>query len=317
MLSRTAGNLYWIGRYMERAETMARLLDVGARIDLLPATSAASNGEWNSIIQASGNAAGFAAKYGDPVQRNVESFIFFDRDNPSSVASCIERARENGRIVRTALTSQVWDALNIAYQELRDLERLPRSELELSRMTEWTTRNTAMLRGAFEATQLRQDGYDFVRLGYGLERADNTARLTDVKYYVLLPRADYVGSGFDTFQWTLLLRAMSALRSFHWAYGGDYTSAKIVHFLILNPACPRSLLSSVEQAEDHLERLARRYGRDTKAQELVRLQRANLSNMTVDDIFEEGLHEFLTRFVKENGTLAQTIHDTYLSGEAR
>lgn len=317
MLSRTAGNLYWIGRYMERAEMMARLLDVGGRIELLPSTGQGARSEWDAILQATGNAQGFAEKYGDPVQRNIESFIFFDRDNPSSVISCIERARENGRIVRTALTSQVWDTLNTAVQELRELERTSRSMLDLSRLVDWTTRVTAMLRGAIAATQLRQDGYDFIGLGYGIERADNTARLTDVKYYVLLPRADYVGSGLDTVQWTLLLRAMSALRSFHWAYGGDYTSAKIVHFLILNPACPRSLISSVEQTEDHLARLASRYDQQTPAQEQARNLRNQLSRLSVEQIFDEGLHEFLARFEQENAALAQTIYHTYLSGDAR
>lgn len=317
MLARTAGNLYWIGRYMERAELAARLLDVGGRIELLPSTGQGARSEWDAILNATGNAHVFSEKYGAPVKRNVESFLFFDRDNPSSVMSCLERARENGRIVRTALTSQVWDTLNLAMQELRQLERTPRSELELSKLIEWTIRQTAMLRGAIAATQLRQDGYDFMGLGYGLERADNTARLTDVKYFVLLPRADYVGSGFDTFQWTLLLRAMSALRAFHWAYGGDYTAAKIVHFLILNPACPRSLISSVEQTEDHLARLARRYKKETPAREQAVALHSKLSAMSVEEIFEQGLHDFLVGFQRDIAGLAQTAYETYLSGETR
>ena len=220
MLSRTADNLYWIARYIERAETMARLLEVGSRIALLPSSGTGYRSEWDSLLQASGTAIGFDRKYGDPVQRNIESYLFFDRDNPSSVGSCLFRARENARIVRTALTTQVWDAINTAFQELRDLERRPRSELELSQLTEWTMRHAAMLRGAIDATLLRNDGWDFLNLGYCLERADNTARLMDVKYYVLLPGIEYVGSGLDNYQWTTLLRAMSAHRAFHWAYVG-------------------------------------------------------------------------------------------------
>ncbi|MDZ4136606.1 MAG: alpha-E domain-containing protein, partial [Paracoccaceae bacterium] len=118
MLSRTADNLFWIARYMERAETAARFLEVGARISLIPSVHGYRS-EWDSLLQASGTALGFAHKYGEPGQRNIESYLFFDRDNPSSVASCITSARENARIVRTALTSQVWDALNTAFQELR------------------------------------------------------------------------------------------------------------------------------------------------------------------------------------------------------
>ncbi|MES2815028.1 MAG: alpha-E domain-containing protein, partial [Pseudomonadota bacterium] len=207
MLSRTADNLYWIARYMERADTVARLLEVGSRISLLPSAQGYRS-EWDSLLHATGMAVSFAHKYGDPVQRNIESFLFFDRDNPSSIASCITAARENGRIVRTALTSQVWDALNTAFQELKQLERAERSSLELSRLTDWTMRHAAMLRGAIDATLLRDDGFNFLNIGYYLERGDNTARLMDVKYYVLLPRVDFVGSGLDNYQWTTLLRAM-------------------------------------------------------------------------------------------------------------
>ncbi len=257
MLSRTAENLFWIARYIERAETMARLLEVGARIALMPSAGHGYRSEWESLLQASGTAAGFAAKYGDPVQRNIESYLFFDRDNPSSVISCLERARENARIVRTALTAQVWDALNMAFQEIRKLERRPRSELELTELTEWVMQQAAMVRGCIEATMLRNDGYNFLNLGFALERADNTARLIDVKYYVLLPSVDFIGSGLDNYQWQTLLRAMSAQRAFHWAYGGDITAKKIAHFLILNPQSPRSLITATLSTMQNLDELSR------------------------------------------------------------
>ena len=316
MLSRTADNLYWIARYMERAETAARLLDVGARIALIPSAHGYRN-EWDSLLRAAGTAVGFGKKYGDPIQRNIESHLFFDRDNPSSVASCITAARENGRIVRTALTSQMWDALNTAFQELKTLERMPRSELPQSRLTEWTMRTTALLRGATDATHLRNDGWDFLNLGYYLERADNTARLIDVKYYVLLPSLDFVGSGLDNYQWTTLLRAMGSHRAFHWAVGGEVTAAKIAQFLILNPQCPRSLLTCVEGATQHLDRVARHYRRKTPAQEMARGLMAELAELRTEDIFEEGLHEFLSRFIRETANLAGVIHEVYLSGDAR
>jgi uncharacterized alpha-E superfamily protein len=316
MLSRTADNLYWIARYMERAETTARLLEVGARIALLPSVAGYRN-EWDSLLRASGTADGFARKYGEAVQRNIESYLFFDHDNTSSVASCITRARENGRIVRTALTTQVWDALNTAFQELKALEREPRSALDLSRLTEWTMRHAAMVRGAIDATLLRDGGWDFLNVGYHLERADNTARLMDVKYYVLLPRADFVGSGLDNYQWTTLLRAMSAHRAFHWAYGGEVTAAKIAHFLILNPQCPRSLMSCAEGLALHLERLAASYGRRTEAQDRAQALLEGLRALKVEDVFEEGLHEFLSRAIRETARLGATVHDIYLSGDMR
>jgi uncharacterized alpha-E superfamily protein len=316
MLSRTADNLYWIARYMERAETAARLLEVGARISLLPSVQGYRS-EWDSLLRSAGSADGFARKYGDPVQRNIESFLFFDRDNASSVASCITAARENGRIVRTALTTQVWDALNTAFQELREIERTPRSELELSRLTDWTMQHSAMVRGAIDATLLRDDGYNFLNLGYYLERGDATARLMDVKYYVLLPRVEFVGSGLDNYQWTTLLRALSSHRAFHWAYGGEVTAGKIAHFLILNPQCPRALITCVAGINNHLGRIAKLYGRETKAQGLAAGLMAGIDGQTVDKIFDEGLHQFLTRFIKETANLASVIRDTYLSGDVR
>jgi uncharacterized alpha-E superfamily protein len=316
MLSRTADNLYWIARYMERADTVARLLEVGSRISLLPSAHGYRS-EWDSLLQATGMAHSFAEKYGDPVQRNIESFLFFDRDNPSSIASCITAARENGRIVRTALTSQVWDALNTAFQELKQLERAERSTLELSRLTDWTMRHAAMLRGAIDATLLRGDGFNFLNIGYYLERGDNTARLMDVKYYVLLPRVDFVGSGLDNYQWTTLLRAMGAQRAFHWAYGGDVTAMKIADFLIRNLQSPRSLATCTAGLMNHLGRLAKAYGRETGAQDKATGLLSGIEGATVEAIFEEGLHEFLTRYIAEAATLAVAIHESYLSGEMR
>lgn len=313
MLSRTADNLYWIARNMERAETAARLLEVGARISLLPSAQGYRN-DWDSLLRASGNANGYVAKYGAPAQSKIESYLFFDRDNPNSVASCITNARENARIIRTALTTQVWDALNTAFQELRQIEAQtgPR---ELSRLTDWVMRHAAMVRGAIDATQLRNDGYNMLNIGYYLERGDSTARLMDVKYYVLLPRADYVGSGLDNDQWSMLLRAMSASRAFHWAYGGEITSAKIAHFLILNPQCPRSLITCMAGMNNHLTRLAKLYGCETEAQAVAARLLSDLENQSTDQIFDEGLHEFLTRFIGEAAGLGAIIHNSYLSGD--
>jgi uncharacterized alpha-E superfamily protein len=313
MLSRTADNLYWIARNMERAETNARLLEVGARMSLLP-TAQGFRSDWDSLLRASGNLAGYTAKYGPPDQAHIESYLFFDRDNPNSVASCITNARENGRIIRTALTTQVWDALNTAFQELRQIEAT-RARQDLSHLTDWVMRGAAMLRGAIDATLLRNDGYNFLNIGYYLERGDSTARLMDVKYYVLLPRADFIGTGLDNDQWSMLLRAMSANRAFHWAYGGDITSAKIAHFLILNPQCPRSLITCVAGMNNHAARLAKLYGHETAATKAFAALLAELESQTTDQIFDEGLHEFLTRYITQTADLGRVIFESYLSGD--
>ncbi|WP_435169507.1 alpha-E domain-containing protein [Falsirhodobacter sp. 1013] len=316
MLSRTANNLFWIARYMERAENMARLLEVGARISLLPSIHGYRS-EWDSLLQASGTAEGFQRKYGDPVARNIESYLFFDRDNPSSVISCLTEARENARIVRTALTTQVWDALNMAFQELKQLERTPRSELELTQLTEWVTRTAALVRGSIGATLLRNDGYEFLNLGYALERADATARLIDVKYYVLLPRVEFVGSGLDNYQWMTLLRALSLHRAFHWSYAGDITARKIADFLILNPQNPRSLVTSVEAINASLTQISKAYGRQMDSQIRAQALLATLGEQSVDEIFDQGMHEFLSGFIGEVAILSQQVRENYLTGDVR
>ncbi|WP_045386939.1 alpha-E domain-containing protein [Falsirhodobacter sp. alg1] len=316
MLSRTAENLFWIARAMERAENTGRLLEVGARISLLPSIHGYRS-EWDSLLQASGTAEGFDRKYDAAVARNIESYMFFDGDNPSSVVSLFNQARENARIVRTALTTQVWDALNMAFQELKQLERRPRSELELTEMTDWVTRTAALVRGSINATLLRNDGFDFLNLGYALERADATARLIDVKYYVLLPRVEFVGSGLDNYQWMTLLRALSLHRAFHWSYAGDITARKIADFLILNPQNPRSLITSIESANWALDRLAKSYGRDMDVQHHARMLLARLTATTVEDIFDEGMHDFVTRFIDDTAHLSHCVWENYLTGDVR
>lgn len=318
MLCRTAANLFWMGRHLERADTAARLLDVGHRITLLPNTEAGYQNEWNSLLQAAGTATIFAEKYGEISQEKIEEFIFFDRENPSSVVSCIEKARESGRIVRTALTSQVWDALNIAYQELRKIERTSRAKLDTPMLTDFTTAHTSTVRGAINSSQLRNDGWHFMNLGYGLERADATARLLDVKYYVLLPRIEFVGSGLDTYQWQVILRALSAHRAYHWAYGGDISAGQVADFLILNEESPRALITSLSESLWQLEGLANRYG-DTvpsTARDKAREVLAALKKRDIDMIFDEGLHEFLSWFIGEIGAISIRVHEDYLLGGA-
>jgi len=315
MLSRTAENLFWLARYMERADTMARLLEVGYRMALMPSAGEGYRNEWASLVAAAGSSEGFEHKFGETFrQRDVETWLFYDRENPSSVISCIETGRQNGRAVRTALTSEMWDALNGAYLELAEIERRPRSENPLPQLCDWTKRQGALFRGTTEGTHLQNDGYDFLSVGRCLERGDNTARLLDVKYYVLLPTIDMVGGSIDTYQWTTLLRALSSHRAFHWTYGSEYSPRKIAHFLILNRACPRSLLHCHDRAGFHLDRLESAYGRRTPAHDRLRASLAELGVANVDDIVEEGLHEFITRFIHQNAMLARELADGYLFG---
>mgnify|MGYP001801826810 CR=1 FL=1 len=316
LLARHAENLFWIGRYVERAETLARLLGVGSRNALLPNTAGGYRNEWESILSASGTRPGFDAKFGDVVERNVESYLVFDTDNPSSIASCFEHARENARIVRTALTSQTWDALNGAHREMLDLKRTERSKLSTSDLIDWTIGHASMIRGTIGDTQLRNDGFDFLNLGAYLERADATARILDVKYFVLLPQIADVGSGLDNYQWRTILRALSATRAFNFAYGGEVSATKIADFLIFNRQAPRSLATCAASVRSHLDHLARQYGVDTGAQTRARAWRERLRGTSVDEVFDTGLHEFLNAEMNEVAAINTLISDIYLSGEA-
>lgn len=314
MLSRTAANLYWIARYVARAETNARLLAVASRNALLPETGGGYRNEWDSVLLASGTKNAFDVKFGVAVERNVETHLFFDRDNPSSIASCLHAARENGRIVRTALTMEVWDALNTAHRDLQDMARQERSSLSTTDLVDWTIRTTALIRGTQLSTQLRNDGFDFTNVGHFLECADSTARILDVKYYVLLPGPSFVGSGIDNYQWRTLLRALSSARAFNWVYGGDVTAGKIVDFLIFNNKAPRSLVSSVEGVQSHLDRLSRQYGGVTDAQARAGALGARLAGMGVEDVFDHGLHEFLGDFIRDVSALGSTVEMSYFDG---
>ncbi|MHA6346503.1 alpha-E domain-containing protein [Roseivivax sp. CAU 1761] len=314
MLSRTASHLYWMARYVERAETTARLLQVGARNALLPDIGGGFRNDWEAILKAAGSLPRFREKYRETVPRNIETWLFFDTENPSSVASCLANARENARVVRTGLTSQSWDAINSAYQDLQAFHRTERSKLQLSDLTDWTLQVCALVRGCIDGTQLRNDGYHFMGLGFSLERADNTARLLDVKYYVLLPSLSYVGSGLDQTQWVTLLQSMSAHKAYNWTYRGGITASRIAHFLILNRRFPRSLLTAVEESSDHLDHLGRGYGHVSRAQGAARALVSELAEARVEDIFDEGMHEFLRRFMRQNGEIAEIVHSTYLQG---
>ncbi|MFV1849586.1 MAG: alpha-E domain-containing protein [Porticoccaceae bacterium] len=313
MLSRTADNLFWLSRYVERAENMARLMEMGYRMALMPAVGDGNRSEWESVLSASGCQAGY-----DPNaplrQEEVANFLIFNRDNPSSIINCFEYARANARAMRTAITAEMWEALNNALMELRRPSMHNLAKNELPEFIDWVKKQGSLFRGTTNSTILRNDGYDFIRLGTFIERADNTARLLDVKYYVLLPETSMVGDGVDNYQWTTVLRAASSLRAFHWVYRDDYSPHRIAHFLILNPFSPRSLAHCAEQITQHLERLARHYGQRHPVHGQAVEMYSLLTQSEMEEIFSNGLHEFLNDFQARNRELSSAIADAYYFG---
>lgn len=313
MLSRTAESLFWTARYIERADTLARNLEVAYRMSLVPNTRAGNRSEWQSILLTANLLDDFTAEYSEVNQSNIEHFLIFSHSNPSSIRNCIRGARNNGREVRIALTSDVWSALNQTYIEFKEFEKTP-EEVDLPTICDWVKRQTATVQGSFLGNQLRLDGYDFYNLGTYIERADNTARLLDIKYYVLLPTTDMIGGSVDSYQWTTLLRALSSYRAYYWIYGGDYSADRIADFLVLNSACPRSLKFCISQVAHHLEMLCSNYGRYSDAQMLALKLRDELAAISITTIVDEGLHEFLQSFISSNSLLTEKISQSFLFG---
>ncbi|MBZ0215624.1 MAG: alpha-E domain-containing protein, partial [Fimbriimonadaceae bacterium] len=239
MLGKTAGGLFWMFRQLERSENIARLIEVGFRIALT--RSAAAEDEWASVITTAGVRNSYLECHDQFNAGNVIDYLLREPSNPSSVISTIKAARDNARMVRTALTREVWEATNECWIVLKDVLAKPVRETELPQVLGAVRQQSALVRGALYGTMLRNDIYDFARLGTYLERADNTARILDVKYYVLLPSVLQVGSSLDNVHWETILRSVSAQRGYRWVHGGDVTPTGIADFLILDRRMPRSL----------------------------------------------------------------------------
>lgn len=313
MLSRTAETLYWTARYIERADTLARNLEVAYRMSLMPTVNSGAGSEWQSILATSNLMDAFNAEYSDVNQTNIEEFLVYSPSNPASIRNCIRAARNNAREVRTALTSDVWSALNQMFLDFNGIVN-DHKNLELPALCDWVKQHASTVRGSFLSTQLRNQGFDFFNLGTHIERADSTARILDIKYYVLLPTIDMVGGSVDRYQWTTLLRAMSSYRSYYWLYSGDYSAEKIADFFILNRSCPRSLQFCVIQTAHHLEMLSSAHGRYNSAQMLALKLKEELSTVRINDIIDQGLHEFLQSFIASNNRLNEKISQSFLFG---
>ena len=316
MLSRTAENLFWSARYIERADSLARLLEVGYRISLIPNTERGYTNEWESILETSGIKDEYLKKNKTISKEKIIFFLLFDPGNSSSVKNCIKTARENIRMVRTAVTLEVWNAINSSYHELdKNLKDTKNILKELPEIIEWIKKQVNLIRGTILNTQLINDGYDFLILGTYFERADFTARIINVKYFILLPSINYVGSDIDNFQWSLMLRSISSFRAFKWAYGGqEITYTKIIDFLILNMTCPRSLIFSIEKINHHLERLSKFYKQTSTSNKIVGLMYKKIKNLNANKITEIGLHEFLKSFIEEINFVYKKFEQKYFFG---
>ncbi len=309
MLGKTAGGLFWMFRYLERCENTARLLDAGFRIALT--RSKDSEKEWKSVLQTASAKNIFDATHNTYDSTNVIDFLLRDKAHGSSVASSIETARNNARLVRTALTREVWEAINECWMTLKNTLAKPVGERELPGVLSVIRQQTALVRGALHGTMLRNDIYDFARLGTFVERAESTARILDVKYYVLLPSVSLVGSHLDNVQWETILRSVSANRSYRWLNQGNINPKGIADFLILDQRMPRSLAFCYEKIADNLGYLHREYGDQFPCMKEAGLILDRIKGRNIDEIFEIGLHEFLEEFILANHALSGQIETDF------
>jgi uncharacterized alpha-E superfamily protein len=309
MLGKTAGGLYWMFRSLERAENTARLIEAGFRIALTRSTNAEA--EWQSVITTLAARTAYEAGHDGYDSAQVVDFLLRDTANPSSVLSIIKSARDNARLVRTALTTEVWSAVNETWMLFTDLLKDPTPETELPAVLATIRQQSGLVRGALYGTMLRNDIYDFCRLGTYIERMDNTARIIDVKYYSLLPSPAFVGSRLDNVQWETILRSVSAHRSFRWAVEDDFTAPAIAEFLILDRRMPRSLAFCAGQIVNSLAHLAEEYGTQGEALNMAEALRAQLVDRDINAIFSVGLHEFVSGLLGNTASLAHQIEIDY------
>ncbi len=296
-------------RYLERAENTARLLEAGWHIALT--RSDGSTSEWESIVRTAGQTLAFEAKHDEYSAQNVINFLLRDLDNPSSVLASIGLARSNAREVRTALSREVWEATNDCWMGLKEALARPVAERNLHDTLSLIRNRASVVRGALHGTMLRNDIFSFARLGTFIERSDSTARILDVKYYVLLPSAAFVGSSIDNVQWEVILRSVSAERSFSWLHAGAASPQRIAEFLILDERMPRSLAFCSTKVVQYLCHLENDYKIRHESQVIAECIADKVQNTTIDTIFQNGLHEFLGEFLKETVRLAHHIEKDF------
>ncbi len=241
MLSRTASLLYWMSRYVERAENTARILDVAYRMSLLTKDPDLQDQEWFAPLNITGTLFPFSGRHSLVCAKEVLHFMALDADNPSSIYNCARMARENARTVRGTITSEMWEVLNATWLEMQNMDEDRMYAKGISSFFEWVKERSHLFRGVTFGTMRRDDAFQFSRLGTYMERSDNTARILDVKYHVLLPSVTDVGGAVDYYQWSAVLRSVSAFESYRKVYRDTVTPLKIAELLILRDDIPRSL----------------------------------------------------------------------------
>ncbi len=312
MLSRVADSIYWMSRYLERAENVARFVDVNMRLML---DMGQSHPQWKPLVLASGDEADFEARYGRADENSVIQFLTFDRENPNSIFSCVASARENARTVREIIPSEMWETINELYHRVQKQQRSKHnSSVNLQSFYHEVAEATNLFYGYATNAMSHGQGWHFARLGRMLERADKTARLLDVKYFLLLPDAKSVDSPFDAVQWGAVLKSATAFEMYRQQYH-RVNYRDVTHFLILDELFPRSTLYCVNACAKSLAYITHTLDVDAIATTEVEKLQHFLQEKDVDVILSMGLHEFIDEFQAQLNKTHNAIYHSFFATE--
>ncbi|MEY2860426.1 MAG: hypothetical protein RLZ68_41 [Pseudomonadota bacterium] len=314
MLSRTADHLFWMSRYTERAENTARMLDVNYQTSLLPQSEAVAQLGWQGLLSISELLTSYKEHYGDIQARDVMDFMVKDEGNPSSIVSCLGAARENARAVRGTLTTEVWETQNTTWLEVKRMLKEGKFEQDPAQFFEWVKFRSHLSRGVTVGTMLMDEALHFMRLGTFLERADNTARLVDVKFHAV--QSDFFGTAsekdqeYDFYHWSAILRSVSGFEVYRKVYRDVIKPERVAELLILRSDMPRSLHASLSEVVSNLSLVASDPGSETlrRAGKL----RSELQYGRIDEILATGLHAYLTQFLDRVNDLGAHISREFL-----
>ena len=314
MLSRTADHLFWMARYMERAENTARMLDVNYQTGLLPQSAEMAEQGWRGLLSISELTEDFTRRYAGFTAREVMDYMVRDESNPSSISSCLKAARENARAVRGTLTTEVWETQNQTWLEFNRLFTAARFQRDPGECFEWVKFRSHLSRGVTLGTMLQDEAFHFLRIGTFLERADNTARLLDVKFHGIdaefFGEADQEDVEYDFYHWSAILRSVSGFEVYRKVYRNVIQPEKVAELLILRPDMPRSLAACMNEVVGNLQAVANEQSSET--QRRAGRLRADLQYGRIDEILSTGLHAFLTQFLDRVNDLGVGISGDFL-----
>ncbi|MBM3393148.1 MAG: alpha-E domain-containing protein [Betaproteobacteria bacterium] len=320
MLSRTADHLFWMARYIERAENTARMLDANLQAVMLPQSTESIAGSWRALLGISELEPQYLASNAEFTPAAILEFMVWDEGNSSSIVSCLRAARENARAVRGTLTAEVWETLNATWLELRSRPGTSLRDRRPAELFEWVRFRSHQSRGVMFGTMLKDEAFHFARIGTFIERADNTARILDVKFFEHATANAAGVQGLDEthddrlqrefYHWAAVLRSLSAFEIYRKVYKDIVTPARVAELLMLRADMPRSLLASMNEVALNLEAVRKDSAMETERR--AGLLRTELHYGRIDDILVQGLHAYLSGFLARVNDLAERISRDYL-----